>query len=89
MFYFCTLPTRSSQIRNLKNIIDNQSKYRNKILESVAERHKISVAMLTYIYESDFNNAQIWDLLEDYFLGKIPAEVKSVLSLCQSSVDFT
>ena len=65
-----------NQIRNLKNIIDNQDRYKNKILESVAERHKISVAMLTYIYENNFDNAQIWDLLEDYFLGKIPAEVK-------------
>ena len=78
-----------SQIRNLKRIIDNQSKYRNKILESVAERHKISVAMLTYIYENDFNNAQIWDLLEDYFLGKIPDEVKDELTLFQSSMDCT
>ena len=67
-----------TQIRNLKNIIDNQSKYSNKILESVAARHKISVAMLTYIYENNFDNAQIWDLLEDYFLGKIPAEVENL-----------
>ncbi|MBR4151698.1 MAG: ATP-dependent DNA helicase RecQ [Selenomonadaceae bacterium] len=61
-----------NQIRNLKNIIDDSNRYRNKILESVAERHSISVEMLTYIYENDFDNAQIWDLLEDYFLGKIP-----------------
>lgn len=78
-----------NQIRNLKNIIDEQSRYRNKILELVSERHKISVAMLTYIYESDFDNAQIWDLLEDYFLGEIPAEVKGKLSLFKSNVDFT
>ena len=69
-----------SQIRNLKNIIDNHGRYRNKILASVAERHKISVAMLTYIYENDFDNVEIWNLLEDYFLGKIPDEVKSVIS---------
>ncbi len=67
-----------NQIRNLKKIIDAGSRYKNKILESVAERHKISVAMLTYIYENDFDNAQIWNLLEDYFLGKIPAEVQSI-----------
>ena len=65
-----------NQIKNLKNIIDARGHYRNKILESVAERHKISVAMLTYIYENDFDNDKIWDLLEDYFLGKIPAEVQ-------------
>ena len=60
----------------MKKIIDARGHYRNKILESVAARHKISVAMLTYIYENDFDNAQIWDLLEEYFLGKIPAEVR-------------
>ncbi|MBR0261216.1 MAG: ATP-dependent DNA helicase RecQ [Selenomonadaceae bacterium] len=66
-----------NQIRNLKNIID--AHYTNKILESVAQRHKISVEMLTYIYENDFDNDKIWDLLEDYFIGKIPAEVQSVV----------
>ena len=64
-----------NQIRNLKNIIDARGKYKNKILESVKARHEISVAILTYIYENDFDNATIWDLLENYFLGKIPPEV--------------
>mgnify|MGYP002623788845 CR=1 FL=1 len=59
-----------NQIRNLKNIIDAGGHYSNRILESVARRHKISVETLTYIYEGDFDNAAIWDLLEDYFLGR-------------------
>lgn len=59
-----------NQIRNLKNIIDSGGRYSNKILESVALRHKISVETLTYIYEGNFDNATIWDLLEDYFLGR-------------------
>ena len=33
--------------------------------------------MLTYIFEGDFNSAQIWDILEDYFVGKIPQKVKA------------
>lgn len=33
--------------------------------------------MLTYIFEGDFNSAQIWDILEDYFVGKIPDKVKA------------
>lgn len=78
-----------NQIRNLKRIIDNHGRYRNKIIESVKKRHKISVAMFTYIYENDFDNAAIRNLLEDYFLGKIPDEVKGELSLFQSNVDFT
>lgn len=68
-----------NQIRNLKNIFDAGANYSNKILKSVKIRHEISVEMLTYIYESDFDNATIWNLLEDYFLGKIPDEVKASL----------
>lgn len=64
-----------NQIRNLKNIIDAGGGYSNKILESVTARHEISVKMLTYIYEGDFDNAAIWALLEDYFLGKMPADL--------------
>ena len=73
-----------NQIRNLKNITD--AHYTNKILESVALRHKISVEMLTYIYENDFDNDGIWNLLEDYFLGKIPAKVQSVVSGSMSMI---
>ena len=64
-----------NQVRNLKYILDEHNRYRNRILETVAERHKISVQMLTYIYEKNFTNAEIWNLLEDYFLGKIPQDV--------------
>ena len=42
----------------------------------VAERHLISVKMLTYIYEGGFSNDEIWNLIEDYFLGGIPEKVK-------------
>ena len=69
-----------NQIRNLKNMIDDGDHYSNKILNAVSARHKISVAMLTHIYEGDFDSEKIWDLLEDYFLGKIPAAVKQSLS---------
>lgn len=43
----------------------------------VQERHLISVKMLTYIYEGEFSNEEIWEILEDYFLGVIPEKVKS------------
>ena len=44
----------------------------------VAERHTVSVQMLTYLYENDFTS-QRWDLLEDYFLGKIPEKVRKAV----------
>ena len=61
----------------LQNIINNPKGYRNRLLDMVSERHLISVKMLTYIFENEFSNAQIWDVLEDYFVGKIPDKVKT------------
>lgn len=66
-----------NQVRNIKNIVNNPGAYKNRLLEMVGERHLISVKMLTYIYEGKFDNAQIWDILEDYFLGIIPERVKA------------
>lgn len=65
-----------NQVRNLKNVLNNPAKYNNRLLEMVQERHLISVKMLTYIYEGGFSNDQIWDILENYFLGIIPEKVK-------------
>ncbi len=66
-----------NQIHVLKGVINNPGNYKNKLLENVAIRHLISVKMLTYIYENDFNSSEIWDLLENYFLGIIPEKVKN------------
>ncbi len=65
-----------NQVQSLINIINAPYRYRNRLLDMVAERHLISVKMLTYIYESGFSNGELWDLIEDYFLGKIPEKVK-------------
>ena len=32
--------------------------------------------MLTYLYESNLNNNELWNTLENYFLGIIPEVVK-------------
>lgn len=65
-----------NQIQALKNILNAPYHYNNRLLEAVAERHLISVKMLTYLYEGDFSNEERWNLLEDYFLGVIPEKVK-------------
>lgn len=65
-----------NQIQGLRNITENPGRYKNDLLQKVADRHLVSVKMLTYIYESDFSSDEKWDLLEDYFLGKIPEKVK-------------
>ncbi|MCR5701821.1 MAG: DEAD/DEAH box helicase [Lachnospiraceae bacterium] len=65
-----------NQIQSLKNILKAPYLYHNRLLEAVSERHLISVKMLTHIYEGDFKNEEIWNMLEDYFLGNIPEKVK-------------
>ena len=77
-----------NQIRSLRNILNSPGLYENRLLDMVAERHLISVKMLTYIYESDFTSEQIWDLLEDYFLGIIPDPVKRECSKKNIKIEF-
>ena len=65
-----------NQIQALRNILNAPYHYNNRLLDTVAERHLISVKMLTYLYEGEFTNDQMWDILEDYFLGVVPEKVK-------------
>lgn len=65
-----------NQIQSLQNILNAPHRYNNRLLNSVSERHTISVKMLTYLYEGAFGNEKMWNLIEDYFLGKIPETVK-------------
>ena len=75
-----------NQIQALKNIINAPYDYNNRLLEAVADRHMISVKMLTYFYEGDFTNADRWNLLEDYFLGVIPERVKQACKQERSDI---
>ena len=65
-----------NQIQPIRNILKKPWNYENRLLKMVAERHTVSVKMLTYLYENDFTSEQRWDLLEDYFLGRIPERVE-------------
>jgi len=64
-----------NQTKTMKEIIDMPWRYKNRLLELVGERHNISVEMLTYLFEENFSNEELWDLIEDYFLGIIPTPV--------------
>lgn len=67
-----------NQILKLQNIIANPGKYHNRLLENVADRHTISVEMMTYLFDGHFKSDQIWNILEDYFLGEVPDKVKQM-----------
>lgn len=64
-----------NQTKTMKEIIEKPFRYKNRLLELVGERHKISVEMLTYLFENEFNNEEMWNRIEDYFLGIIPQKV--------------
>lgn len=60
---------------HLERSVNNPGRYRNYILENVHQRHRLSVEMLKYIFENQVDTMQFWDLIEDYFLGKVPEEI--------------
>lgn len=77
-----------NQIQALKNILNAPYRYNNRLLDTVTERHLISVKMLTYLYEGEFSNEEVWTLLEDYFLGGIPEKVKRECKLAKPDMMF-
>lgn len=64
-----------NQLRPLQNILNAPYRYKNRMLENVSDRHLLSVKMLTYLYEGDFSSDEIWEIIEEYFLGRIPEDV--------------
>ena len=53
--------------------------YRNRLLELIEARHENSVKMLSYLFQSNFSSEEIWEHIENYFLGIIPEELDSGL----------
>lgn len=47
-----------NQIQPIRNILKKPWNYENRLLKMVAERHTVSVKMLTYLYENDFTSDQ-------------------------------
>lgn len=70
---------RINSTLQLESLINNPDNYQNKILNNVHYRHNLSIAMLKYIFESKMTTEQFWNVIEDYFLGKIPEHVINTL----------
>lgn len=64
-----------NQTKTMEEVISNPNFYNNRLLEKVADRHRISVAMLSYLYQNEFTSNEIWEYIENYFLGIVPEEV--------------
>lgn len=67
-----------NQTKTMEEVISKPNFYNNRLLEKVADRHKISVAMLSYLYQNEFKSNEIWEYIENYFLGIVPEEVISL-----------
>ncbi len=61
-----------NETKNMRIVRDKPQIYRNRLLEAIGERHKISVAMLSYLFQNRFTSDEIWEHLENYFLGILP-----------------
>ncbi|CEO35453.1 helicase domain-containing protein [[Clostridium] sordellii] len=67
-----------NETKTMKQIIEKPYKYKNNLLKEVNRRHNISVCMLSYLFDNDLSSEEIWNNIEDYFLGSIPDEVKKI-----------
>lgn len=61
-----------NSVKDMTIVRDRPSGYRNRLLELVNKRHKDSVNMLTFLFQNNFTSEEIWDHLENYFLGIMP-----------------
>ncbi len=64
-----------NQTKTMQEVIRKPQYYNNSLLDKVAERHKISVAMMTFLYQNNFDSDTIWNYIENYFLGIIEPKV--------------
>lgn len=81
---------RINSAYQLEKVIKSPGRYQNNLLNNVYFRHNISVELLTYLFkmeqtgqtrreEIDNYSKDFWDVIEDYFLGKLPDEVNAKL----------
>ncbi|MGY6668132.1 DEAD/DEAH box helicase [Bacillus cereus] len=75
---------RINSTLQLESMIKHPENYQNEILNSVHYRHKLSIAMMKYIFECKMDTKTFWNTIEDYFLGRVPdhvlAEAKHITS---------
>ena len=53
----------------------NSQTYKNYILESVKNRHKVSCQLFEHFFINYFSNEKRWDMIEDFFLGMSNDEI--------------
>lgn len=61
-----------NETKNMQIVRDKPNSYRNKLLELINNRHRESVRMLTFLFQSKLTSNDVWEHLENYFLGILP-----------------
>ena len=65
-----------NETKTMQIVSDKPYLYKNKLLEVVNNRHNDSVNMLSFLYKNNFSSDEIWEHLENYFLGILPKELQ-------------
>ncbi len=65
---------RLNDPRRIEKDSNNQA-YKNFILESVKNRHKVSCQLFEHFFTNYFSNDKRWDMIEDFFLGMSNDEI--------------
>lgn len=61
-----------NETKTMQMVKDRPNNYKNKMLETINNRHTESVRMLEYLFQNNLSSDEIWDHLENYFIGILP-----------------
>lgn len=48
----------------------SKGSYTNKVIESIERSHEKSIKIMSYFFQNSMTDAERWDYIEDYFLGR-------------------
>lgn len=64
-----------NETKNMQIVRDKPNSYKNRLLDMINRRHEDSVRMLSFLFQNNLTNEEIWEHLENYFLGILPKEL--------------
>jgi len=65
-----------NETKTMQMVRDKPNTYHNRLLETINGRHEESVNMLRFLFQNKFTSDEVWDHLENYFLGILPIELQ-------------
>lgn len=65
-----------NETKNMQIVRDKPHTYKNRLLEKINQRHIESVRMLTYLFQNNLSSDEVWENLENYFLGILPTALQ-------------